>query len=187
MSRSRRGTHVPVEESSTAGYSAAKDRDHCLLDWLEKHAGLGGWVGAFGAIVAIFVTWGLARAEYLRTRRLEASRLNAEIGLFERITTEFQPIVLRYLQLVDANDREAIDYRGKQTNDPRWLRLVDLNWLPVTQWPSVEAYDRFKQYFAAANRLLETPMGEEATMRTRREAFEGTFEALQRALEVARR
>jgi hypothetical protein len=34
----------------------------CVLDWFEKHAGLGGWVGA---IVAIFVTWGLARAESL--------------------------------------------------------------------------------------------------------------------------
>ena len=34
-----------------------------VLDWTEKHPGLGGWVGATGAIGAIFATWGIARAE----------------------------------------------------------------------------------------------------------------------------
>jgi hypothetical protein len=35
----------------------------------DDHAGLGGWIGAIGAIVAIFAAWGLARSEYRRTRR----------------------------------------------------------------------------------------------------------------------
>jgi purine-cytosine permease-like protein len=50
-----------------------------VLDWTEKHAGLGGWVGALGAVFAIFVTWGLARAEYLRMRRQEKVKNRAKL------------------------------------------------------------------------------------------------------------
>jgi hypothetical protein len=160
-----------------------------LLDWFEKHSGLGGWVGALGAIVAIFVAWGLARAEYLRAQRLEADRVNAEITLFVKITSEFQPIAERYLELVDAHDPAAIDYRGKHQDDARWLRAVDLNWMPVTQWPSVESYDSFKRYFLASMRLLETSPKDDVRpiMDARRKAYEGTYDALQRALQAARR
>lgn len=35
-------------------------------DWFERHAGLGGWVGGIGAIIAIFAAWYLAHAEYTR-------------------------------------------------------------------------------------------------------------------------
>jgi hypothetical protein len=159
-----------------------------ITEWCEKHAGLGGWVGALGAIIAIFVTWGLARAEYSRAKRLEAARLNEEIALFERITRDFNPVVVRYLELVDANDREAIDYRGKHDGTPKWSRMADLNWMPVTQWPSVASYDSFKRYFTAACRLLETPPFQAPErLRERRQDFEGTFDELQRALEDARR
>ena len=37
-----------------------------LAQLAERHSGLGVWVGAIGAIAAIFAAWLLARAEYLR-------------------------------------------------------------------------------------------------------------------------
>jgi hypothetical protein len=88
----------------------ARDYALSIIDWAEHHAGLGGWVGAIGAIFAIFVTWGLARSEYLRVQRLESGRVNSEIALFVRITTDFQPLVQRYIELVDAKDPAAADY-----------------------------------------------------------------------------
>lgn len=44
-----------------------------VLNWTEKHAGLGGWVGTLGAITAIFVTWALARSEYSKLRDFDFS------------------------------------------------------------------------------------------------------------------
>jgi hypothetical protein len=32
----------------------ARDYVHPLVEWPERHPGLGGWVGALGAILAIF-------------------------------------------------------------------------------------------------------------------------------------
>lgn len=159
-----------------------------VAEWCEKHAGLGGWVGAVGAIVAIFATWGIARAEYSRAKRLEAERRNEEIALFERITRDFNPIVSRYLELVDAHDQEAIDYSGKRVSDAKRLRMDDLSRMPVTQWPSVASYDSFKRYFEAALQLLATPAFQTPeALRERRRASEGTFDELQRALKAARR
>jgi hypothetical protein len=159
-----------------------------VAEWCEKHAGLGGWVGAVGAIVAIFATWGIARAEYSRAKRLETARRNEEIALFERIISDFNPIVLRYLELVDANDRDAIDYAGKWVSDPKRRRIDDLDRMPVTQWPSVASYDSFKRYFTAATSLLATSaIQAPEDFRARRQTFEGTFDELQLVLEAARR
>jgi hypothetical protein len=78
-----------------------------VLEWFEKHAGLGGWVGAIGALLAIFVTWKLARAEYLRAQRVNKERVNRIIKLFEQITREFNPIVTRFVRLLEAKDPAA--------------------------------------------------------------------------------
>lgn len=167
----------------------ARDDALSIIHWAERHAGLGGWVGAIGAILAIFVTWGLARAEYHRVQRVEADRVNSEIALFVRITSEFQPLVLRYIELVDAHDPEAEGYFQKQQDEARFLRTADLNWMRVTEWPSVESYDAFKRYFLAAYRLMQTPLASTAqpAMELRKQAFRGTYEALQNALAAARR
>jgi hypothetical protein len=176
--------------SILSGYvGTAREYALSIADWFEHHAGLGGWVGAIGAITAIFVTWGLARSEYLRVQRIESNRVNSEIALFARITSEFQPLVQRFLELVDANDPKAENYHIQQQDDARFLRAADLNGMPVTQWPSVESYDAFKRYFLASNRLMQTPLTEQAkpTMEARRTAYDGTYESLQRALAAARK
>lgn len=70
--------------------------------------GLGGWLGAIGAIIAIFVTWSIARSEYLRVQRIEAERVNSEIALFARTASDFQPLVTRYIELLDSNDGSSL-------------------------------------------------------------------------------
>jgi hypothetical protein len=103
-----------------------------------------------------------------------------------RITSEFQPIVARYIELVDTHDHGAASYFTQQQDDARFLRTADLNGMRVTEWPSVESYDAFKRYFLASYRLMQTPT-ENAMLESRRKAYEGTYDALQRALTDARR
>jgi hypothetical protein len=156
-------------------------------EWSEHHSGLAGWVGAFGSIVAVFVAWGIARSEYRRAQRLAFDRLNSEIELFMRVTTEYQTLVGKYVELIAANDPTAEGYFDRVVEDDvRWLRAVDLNRLPVTQWPSVESYDAFRKYFLSAIRLLQTEP-QDAVIAQRMQAYSGTFEAVQKALMAARR
>jgi hypothetical protein len=59
-----------------------------VFDWTEKHAGLGGWVGAIGSVLAIFVAWSLARAEYKRSVRRIIARRNAELDVIWELVGE---------------------------------------------------------------------------------------------------
>jgi hypothetical protein len=136
------------------------------LLWCEDHAGLGGWVGAVGAIVAILAAWGLARSGYLRTQRLEDARVNTEINLVSRTASEFDySIVQRYLALSKANDPNAAGYYNRHLNDSQMSRMVDFNTMPITQWPSVESIG----------------------VEQRRQEYDGTLNSLQKALNAARK
>jgi hypothetical protein len=48
------------------------------------------------SILAILAAWGLARAEYLRTKRQALARRRAEIELISKIISEFEAVVRRY-------------------------------------------------------------------------------------------
>jgi hypothetical protein len=98
------------DEARVGIFEMIKDYRARKLEWFEKHAGLGGWVGTIGAIIAVFVAWGLARSEYLRAQRLDDARVNTEINLISRTASEFDPIVQRYLALSKANDPNAAGY-----------------------------------------------------------------------------
>src|SRR5271154_3944633 len=87
-----------------------------VMDWAEGHSGLGGWVGAIGSIVAIFVAWFLVRHEYRRDKRREAARLNAEIDLMVRILENFEAFIQEYVSAVNEKDPEARDYEIRNTN-----------------------------------------------------------------------
>lgn len=161
-----------------------------VLNWFEAHAGLGGWVGAVGAILAVVAAWLISRAEYQRGRRLEIERRNREISRFEQITSEFHPIVLGYLQLIDAGnpkDPAVIHYQGHHQDDAQRLRMDDLDRMPVILWPSLDAFDNFKRYFDATRKLLGTAPGATEDIEQRRRVFEGKFESLQQALRAARK
>jgi hypothetical protein len=165
-------------------------------DWFERHSGLGGWVGAIGAVIAIFAAWWLARAEYQRAQRLEDARVNTEISLIDRTALDFDPIVRRYIALW-REGKSVSDYTSNQQNDGRWLRMADFNIVPITQWPSVESYDAFKRYFFASRDLMKPrnyvvadEQGAAAMQHDteeRIEAYDGTLKHLQETLKAARR
>ena len=166
------------------------DRWRRLLYWAERHAGLGGWVGAIGAIIAIFVTWSLARSEYLRTLQVEHARMNAEISLIREAAAEFDPIVQQYIKLYEARDPRAKDYYGTELlNDPRVGRMTDLGSMPITQWPSMESYDAFKRYLFASTRLLQTSVDANPITSTEQRIadYEGKLQILNMALRDATR
>lgn len=127
-----------------------------VMEWTEKHAGLGGWVGGVGAVLAIFVTWGLARAEYLRTRRQEARKVRAQLALIGDTIAMFTPILDGYLKSVRANEGAPINFYERQTNGSKFLATRDLANTPIMQWPSWVLYSCFKEYWFAFVEVLET-------------------------------
>ena len=120
-----------------------------VLEWTEKHPGLGGWVGAVFAVIAIFVTWRLARAEYIRSRRQERDRSRAEIDLITRIITDFETQVQRYKDL-GQNNADAVRFNAVHRNDVEWESMRNLALLPVTNWPTLDIYTEFKRYWIAS-------------------------------------
>jgi hypothetical protein len=151
-----------------------------VLEWTEKHAGLGGWVGAFGAVIAIFVTWGLARAEYLRSKRQRMARVKEEIFLISSIVYEFDAMVHGYERAALGHDSTATVFFVCHMTDPKFLAANDLASLPVTQWPSFSAYSAFKRYWYFAQKVLETSNSQPINLdsvkdfsRNRREALDG--------------
>ncbi len=139
---------MTIEQSGIVSYL------HLLSGWTEKHAGLAAWVGALGAILAIFATWLLARQEYNRARKQARVRRNAEIDLIGNVISDFHNLVTSYIDIVDT--KEALNYYRHHNNDPEWHAAKDLAFIPVTQWPSLAAYTSFKRYWFLANRLLGT-------------------------------
>jgi hypothetical protein len=128
-----------------------------VLDWTEKHAGLGGWVGGLGAVLAVLLTWGLARAEYLRNRRQAAARTRSEIDLINRIISDFELTIYKpYVELAMVNDAGASGFELRHANDPEMDGMRDFAFVPVTQWPSVESYACFKRYWFTSISILRT-------------------------------
>jgi hypothetical protein len=160
-----------------------------FTDWTEKHPGLGGWVGAAGAIIAIFAAWGLARAEYNRVQRVEHERANSEIALFIRITSELLPFVQGYVTLAEAQDSSAIGFSGAHGNDGVWRRAADLNWMPVTQWPSSNLTMLSRIFFITCARLIEIQATGDAKPRFEKLEAElvPRYELLQKTLMAARK
>jgi hypothetical protein len=160
------------------------------LQWCEEHAGLGGWVGAVGAIFAILAAWWLARSEYLRTQQLEDARVNTEISLISRTASEFDAtMVQRYLVLLKANEPTATGYYNNHLNDSQMSRMVDFSAMPIIQWPSVESYDAFKRYFISSIQLMETSVdvNKSVSVEQRRQDYDGTLNILQKTLNAARK
>ena len=120
---------------------------HDFLEWTEKHAGLGGWVGAAGAIAAIFVTWGIARAEYFRTRRQARLRRREEIRFLRTIIYDFELLFQTYAEAALAGNPSAVNFQQRHMNDAEQHAMVDLAHIPVTEWPSLNAYIAFKRYW----------------------------------------
>jgi hypothetical protein len=126
-----------------------------VLEWIEKRAGLGGWVVALGALLAILFAWIIVRAEYLR--RQERAKRRAEIELFLKIITAFEAQVQRFKDLVQKvgldNDKVGVFY-NTHASDPEWLSMGDLASIPVPNWPTLPIYIEFKRYWVASHQLM---------------------------------
>jgi hypothetical protein len=162
---------------------------HATVRWCDEHAGLGGWVGAIGAIIAVFVAWGLARAEYERALQLENDRMNAEISLISRTVSEFDLTVQKYFQLAKVNNPEAKGYYNSHLGDPERSRMNSLTAMPIIQWPSIESYDAFMRYLAQSNVIVMTPVDANNvdSLEQKKQGDDSAVKTLQKALDAARR
>jgi len=132
----------------------AADHAQSAMDWAELHTGLGGWVGAVGAFFAILFAWGLARAEYRRTERRANERKDREIDLLKEIVSEFNVVLMDYYDHAAKGDPLLDTHYPRHMNDPEFHSMSDLAHMPITQWPSIESYAKFKKYwFSAVNDL----------------------------------
>lgn len=136
----------------------ARNYTHPIMKWAEDHQGLGGWVGAIGAVLAIFVTWRLARAEYRRAETRDHDRKNREIDLLKKIVSEFNTLMVDYFDRAAGGDPLLDKFHGRHMNDPEFHSMIDLAHIPVTQWPSIEAYVSFKNYWFYALKDLQNPI-----------------------------
>jgi hypothetical protein len=157
--------------------------------WFKRHAGLGGWVGAVGAIAAIFAAWLLAQAGYLRPQRLEDGRMNAQISLIGNTASQFDPLVQQYIKLALGNDSKVTEYYHRRIDDPRVEKMIDLNTMPMSHWPSIEVHHAFNEYLFSSIMLMQTSADEDTSIKLqdRITAYGRKFEALKKALDASRR
>jgi hypothetical protein len=161
-----------------------KDDRTSWCDWFERHASLGGWVGAVGAIAAIFAAWLFAQTEYLRAQRLEDGRVNAQISLIGDTASQFDPLVQQYIKLALEKDSKVMEYYHKRIDDPRMEKMIDLKTMP-----SSEVYHAFNEYLFSSIMLMETSADEDTSIKLqdRITAYGRKFEALKKALDASRR
>lgn len=168
----------------------ARDCGHVAIDWAERHSGLGGWVGAIGSIIAIFVAWYLARREYLRIWRRQAMLRSQEIDLIQQIISDFESLVQSYVEAALAGRPEANNFNALHSSDAQYHGMIDLAHLPVIHWPSLQAFANFKRYWFKSLRLLETsqiqPINRD-TLGLRLKEHDEALPDLRETLEVARK
>lgn len=158
--------------------------------WFERNAGLGGWIGSVGTVVAILAAWWLAHQEYLRAVKIANDRTNSEIALISRTANEFDKLVQDYVRAAKSGDLADNGFYNAHINDAEFHRVDDLNNMPITQWPTVASYDAFKQFVFAGVKLLESssdrPMSQEI-FESRLKSYQGTLQNVQGTLNAARR
>jgi hypothetical protein len=125
-------------------------------EWCHNHEGLGGWVGAIGTVIAIFVTWGLARLEYRRTLKEQARRKASEIDTIHLVIEAFKGMLDYYYEIAVANDPGAIGFYSNKEGNGAIEAMQDLAQMSVISWPTISLYVDFRWYFGLAVQVLET-------------------------------
>jgi hypothetical protein len=160
-----------------------KDYRKTWRNWPERHPIL------LGAVITIVVGFGVLVADHVWKRHDANANVNSEIIQIGRTASDFDPIVQRYIALARANDPQARGYHDRILSDVRVSRMNDLGAKPVTQWPSIESCDAFRAYYGAAFNLLILSVDKRPiiTVEEGVKAYDGKLEALQKALNAARR
>jgi hypothetical protein len=163
-----------------------KDYRKTLGNWPERHP----WLTLIAIPIAgVLVAVLIAASQDYQAKQAEKVRVNTEIDRIIRTATDFDPIVQRYIALARTGDPQANGYHDRILNDPRVSRMNDVIGKPVTQWPSVESCDAFRAYYRAGFDLLVLSSDSRPIMTLGEgvKAYEGKLEAVQKALEAARR
>ena len=165
-----------------------KDDRTRWCEWFKRHSGLGSWVGAVGAIAAIFAAWLFAQAD-LRAQRLEDGRVNDQISLISNTASQFDSLVQQYIKLALEKDSEVTKYYHRRIDDPRVEKMIDLNTMPMSHWPSIEVHHAFNEYLFSSIMLMETSADEDTSIKLqdRITAYGRKFEALKKALAASQR
>lgn len=128
-------------------------------------------------------------ADHVWKRHDANANVNSEIIQIGRTASDFDPIVQQYIALARANDPQARGYHDRVLSDVCVSRMNDLSAKPVTQWPSIKSCDAFRAYYGAAFNLLILSVDKRSIMTVEEgvKAYDGKLEALQKALNAARR
>jgi hypothetical protein len=128
-----------------------------VADWCRDNEGLGGWVGAIGAVIAIFVTWGLARAEYQRTKRESVAQKLRQLSMLHATIYVGDGIIMSCAENVIKNDSAVVEYWYNESKNGTKVRLLEeLDKLPITDWPNPMIVLSFRPYWRSASRFLES-------------------------------
>jgi hypothetical protein len=184
--------------SASAGKPRSVRREESKLNVKDDHtgwcgcfkgrAGFAGWVGGVSPIAVIIAAWLLAQAD-LRAHRLEDGRVNDRIGLIRNTASQFDSLVRQYIKLALKKDSKVTEYYHRCIDDPRVEKMIDLDAMPISHWPSNEVYHAFNEYFFSSIMLMETSADEDTStkLQDRISAYERKFEALKKALDASRR
>jgi hypothetical protein len=122
--------------------------------WCKEYDGLGGWLGAVGAIIAIFVAWGLARSEYNKTRRASIEQKVRQIDMLQAVIFVAREAITNYNYQAQKSRNDAKLFYEQHQRDHE-LRLMDeLSSLPLTGWPNPMLALSFRPYWQAAMNVL---------------------------------
>jgi len=127
-----------------------------VLCLAEKHAGLGGWVGAGGALLAIYATWRIAQRQVRADRRLRKVEWEKDIDLISYVVDKIENYLNPFL--VEARKGASPEIASWDYNfqkEPIKRSAIGLDGAPLKDWPSVDAYNYFKIYWENTNMALQ--------------------------------
>lgn len=152
------GANLDINEhkANATVEAPAENAAKAVWEWGETNQGLGGWLGAFGSVLAVGAAWWLSRHEYRRDRK-EAER--ADRALRTRMLSIIDQWKARMVPFDDAVAQSdwptVMRFEAETLNDPMKSGATDLAFIPAQQWPSLEAYLEFKEFWIWGLRAIE--------------------------------
>jgi hypothetical protein len=73
--------------------------------------------------------------------------VNAQISLIGNTASQFDPFVQQYIKLALEKDSKVAEYYRRRIDDTRVERMIDLDTMPMSHWPSIEVHHAFQRIF----------------------------------------
>ena len=115
--------------------------------------------------------------------------MNDQISLISNTASQFDSLVQQYIKLAVEKDSKVTEYYHRRIDDPRVEKMIDLNTMPISHWPSIEVHHAFNEYLFSSIMLMETSADEDTSIKLqdRITAYGRKFEALKKALAASQR